>query len=193
MPRQKLFDENEVLDKATHLFWSKGYHATSIQDLVDYLGINRASLYDTYGGKEQLFEKAFSRYCATTSVSITALLSKYNSVKQGIAKLLQETINTLLSDPETKGCFAVNATTELAPGQSCVINSLISNKDNFESILHNYFKQGQRNGELSKDKDTKALAAYFFTVFNGINVTAKLSKNKAELKGIVATALSVLE
>ncbi|MEM6816141.1 MAG: helix-turn-helix domain-containing protein, partial [Bacteroidota bacterium] len=44
MPRVKLFDEYEVLDKAVNLFWRKGYYATSIQDLVDYLGVNRASL-----------------------------------------------------------------------------------------------------------------------------------------------------
>ncbi len=48
MPRVKLFDESEVLNKATNLFWKKGYHATSIQDLVNHLGINRGSLYDTY-------------------------------------------------------------------------------------------------------------------------------------------------
>jgi TetR/AcrR family transcriptional repressor of nem operon len=59
MPRVKLFDENEVLNKAMNLFWKQGYSATSIQDLVSHLGINRASLYDTYGDKEKL-SKVFS-------------------------------------------------------------------------------------------------------------------------------------
>lgn len=53
MPRVKKFDEKEVLEKAMELFWIQGYHATSIQDLVDHLGINRASLYDTYGERNR--------------------------------------------------------------------------------------------------------------------------------------------
>ena len=59
MPRTKQFNEEEILKKAMELFWEKGFHATSIQDLVAHLGINRASLYDTFGGKEELFKKAF--------------------------------------------------------------------------------------------------------------------------------------
>ena len=62
MPRTKQFDEKEVLKNAMELFWEKGFHATSIQDLVSHLGINRASLYDTYGGKDELFNTAFETY-----------------------------------------------------------------------------------------------------------------------------------
>ena len=62
MPRTKAFDEQEVLEKAMELFWKKGYYATSIQDLVNHLGINRASLYDTFGGKKKLFLHTFSHY-----------------------------------------------------------------------------------------------------------------------------------
>ena len=59
MARKKQFEEHEILTKATDLFWKQGFHATSIQDLVNHLKINRASLYDTFGGKEELFNKAF--------------------------------------------------------------------------------------------------------------------------------------
>ena len=55
MARSKSFVESEVLDKALNLFWTKGYNATSIQDLVDHLGINRASIYSTWGDKHGLY------------------------------------------------------------------------------------------------------------------------------------------
>ena len=51
MPRVKLFDENEILKKSMELFWKKGYSATSVQDMVNHLGINRGSMYDTFGDK----------------------------------------------------------------------------------------------------------------------------------------------
>jgi TetR/AcrR family transcriptional repressor of nem operon len=67
MARTKDFDENEVLKKAVDIFWLKGYSATSMQDLVDGLGISRSSLYDTYGDKHTLFMKALESYQSVNS------------------------------------------------------------------------------------------------------------------------------
>ena len=62
MARTKDFDEDEVLDKAMYLFWNQGYNGTSMQDLVDGLGISRSSLYDTFGDKHSLFIKTLENY-----------------------------------------------------------------------------------------------------------------------------------
>ena len=64
MARPKEFDQDKALDKAMTLFWQKGYEATSIQDLVDHLGIGRRSLYDTFKSKHDLFIAALDRYQA---------------------------------------------------------------------------------------------------------------------------------
>ena len=84
MPRTKLFDEEEVLKKAMCLFWKNGYYATSIQDLVDYLGVNRASLYDTYGGKKELLEKAYLHCCKTSRDAQKTFLELHDDVKVGL-------------------------------------------------------------------------------------------------------------
>ena len=62
MPRPKAFDPDDVLHKAMQVFWERGYEATSMQDLVDCMGINRFSLYSTFGDKHQLFLAALARY-----------------------------------------------------------------------------------------------------------------------------------
>ena len=62
MPRAKCFDRNDALEKAMKAFWSRGYEATSMQDLVDCMGINRGSLYNTFGGKHELFLEALDHY-----------------------------------------------------------------------------------------------------------------------------------
>ena len=62
MARPREFDVDEVLDRATELFWTRGYEATSVQELVDTLGVNRASLYATFGDKAQLFAAVLDRY-----------------------------------------------------------------------------------------------------------------------------------
>ena len=92
MPRVKRFNEDEVLAKAMHLFWERGYSATSIQDLVDRLGINRASLYATYGGKEELFDRAFMQYLESTGSWLEQLFNKETSVKKGFKTLFEKAI-----------------------------------------------------------------------------------------------------
>jgi len=62
MGRTKQFNRQAALEDAMKVFWAKGFHGTSMQDLVDELGVNRQSLYDTFGGKHELFEAALERY-----------------------------------------------------------------------------------------------------------------------------------
>ena len=62
MARQTTFNKDQVLQDATSLFWKKGFHQTSIQDLVDTLGVNRASLYNTYQDKYGLFMSCYIAY-----------------------------------------------------------------------------------------------------------------------------------
>ena len=65
MPRPKMFNPDEALEKAMGVFWQHGYRATSIQDLTDVMGINRCSLYDTFGDKHTLFLKALDLFYNT--------------------------------------------------------------------------------------------------------------------------------
>src|ERR1700712_5791995 len=109
MARTKDFDENEVLTKAIQLFWYKGYNATSMQDLVDGLGISRSSLYDTYGDKHTLYIKALESYQGKASAEICAVMNNTELVKTNIRRLLQYITDGLLDDKMHKGCFMVNA------------------------------------------------------------------------------------
>src|ERR1700754_4407625 len=98
MARTKEFDENEVLSKAVDLFWLKGYNATSMQDLVDGLGISRSSLYDTYGDKHTLFIKALESYQNANSGQMCGVINSNKPVKEIIRELLKMIAGELLSD-----------------------------------------------------------------------------------------------
>jgi TetR/AcrR family transcriptional repressor of nem operon len=124
MPRVKLFNENDVLEKAMNLFWKKGYDATSIQDLVNHLGINRASLYDTFEGKKELFAKVFLLYRETNSNGLKQFLSSQDDIKLGFSKLFIQVIEQSKSDIHNKGCFVVNTTIEFIPNDFEMIQVL---------------------------------------------------------------------
>ena len=118
MPRVKLFDEEEVLERAMHLFWKKGYYATSVQDLVNHLGINRSSLYDTYGGKRSLFDKVFTHYRTTNTDIVKKYLDSQPDIRTGFKRLFKMAIQQSTEDIDKKGCFVVNSTIEFIPNEN---------------------------------------------------------------------------
>jgi len=192
MPKVKLFDENEVLDKAMKLFWKKGYHATSVQDLVSHLEINRASLYDTYGNKEQLFNKSLALYRKSTIDGITQIFESHSNVMDGFKELFDLSIKEVIKDKEFKGCFFVNTTTELIPNDEKVHKVFKRVKRDFEDLFYKYLKKGKDSGELRTDHDLKSLASMLFMLYNGMKVVSKINPKKEELKNSVELAMTLI-
>ena len=192
MPRTKQFDETVVLEKAVSLFWKQGYHATSIQDLVEELGINRASLYSTFGGKKQLFERALQTYRDQNIAGIRQFLVEQPTVKTGIRRLFERAIADSVTDCERKGCFVVNVTTELAPTDTNIQRFVTDNQRIFEGIFYDYLRTGVTTGEIAADKDLRSLAGLLFALYTGIKVLAKVEPQNAKLPATVHTALDLL-
>ncbi|GMN10365.1 TetR/AcrR family transcriptional regulator [Croceitalea sp. MTPC9] len=193
MPRTKQFDKQEVLEKAMELFWEKGFHATSIQDLVTSLGINRASLYDTFGGKEALFESAFQLYRQISTKHIQQIFESEPNVKQGFKVLFEKAIEESTNDICKKGCFVVNTTTELIPGDDKIQKILLENKNNAETLFADYVQKGIGTGQIDSTKEAREIGSMLFTLFNGIRVLAKVDTNPNKLKKVVNLGLSVLD
>lgn len=76
MARTKEFDPDAALQSALELFWRRGYEATSMADLVEHLGIGRASIYATFGNKHELYLKALDRYGESRDPALLDALSK---------------------------------------------------------------------------------------------------------------------
>jgi TetR/AcrR family transcriptional repressor of nem operon len=193
MARKKQFDKENVLDKAMKLFWEKGYHATSMDDLVSALGINRASMYNTFGSKYELFEQSLDKYNTTNTIRIADFLYYQLNVRKGLQLLFENLITEALSSGPSKGCFMVNTTTELANTNPVLDKKLQDSRLSLETVFYNYLKYGVDNGQISPYKDIKTIAAYLFTVQSGLYVNSKINSSKEELGKAVTAALSILD
>jgi len=193
MPRVKKFDEKEVLEKAMELFWVQGYHATSIQDLVDHLGINRASLYDTYGGKESLFQKALQLYREQNTSQVRRFLEGRPQVREGLRALFSVAIAEATGDEDRKGCFVVNTATELLPGDPELLQTLGENKRIFEQLFFEYLKQGEATGQIPGGKDLRAIASLLFMLYNGLKVVSKIAPDQNQFQASIDEVLRLLD
>lgn len=193
MPRVKLYKKEDVLIKAMELFWKQGYHATSIQNLVQYLGINRASLYDSFGGKKALFEEALQHYRSYNINAMESFLAQKSNVKEGMKQLLGMGIKESVEDCDRKGCFVVNATTELIPGDDHMLKILEENKKVMEGIFYNFLLLGEQRGQIKEGKDLKTIASMLFSLHVGLRVMTKIEPEESVLQSSIDMALSLLD
>lgn len=193
MARTKDFDENEVLTKAIQLFWQKGYNATSMQDLVDGLGISRSSLYDTYGDKHTLYLKALESYQLAGNAKINAIIKQSTAAKETVVKLMELATNDLLGDKQQKGCFLVNAEVEVAPHDQEVNKLVCQNERQMETAFFQVIKKGQESGEIKNTQDALVLAKFIFNAMKGMQVTAKTSADATSFGNIISLTVAVLD
>lgn len=103
--RPRSFDEAEALDAAVELFWTKGYEATSLDDLGSAMGLARPSIYRAFGAKDQLFLKAMERYRETTASTPLSALLPAPDVPTGLRAFLDAVIDYTNADPSHPGCL----------------------------------------------------------------------------------------
>jgi len=192
MARTKDFDEDEVLEKAMNLFWLKGYNGTSMQDLVDGLGISRSSLYDTYVDKHTLFLRSLEHYKSKAGESMGKIIQSRSTAKEKIKRMLEYIINELIKDKEQKGCFLVNAGVELASQDKEVNAMLCQNDRQVENYFYEIIKDGQESGEITNKQDATVLAQFLLNNIKGVRVTARTAADKRIFNDIINLTLSVL-
>ncbi|WP_170067689.1 TetR/AcrR family transcriptional regulator [Neolewinella xylanilytica] len=192
MARTKEFDEDTVLDKARDLFWERGYHATSIQDLEAYLGISRSSLYRFFGGKRELYDRTLARYQEENFQLLRRQLGHTKNLKADLTNLLLATARQYSPDCAAlaKGCYLVNATTEMANACSRALDFVADNRERFVDIVVELLAAAQRRGELDPQADPKPLANYLFLCYNGLQVVVQTRVDRNDL---VATVTHIVD
>jgi len=192
MARSKAFDPDLALRKAMQLFWRQGYEATSVDDLVHAMGVNRASLYATFGDKRTLFRLALERYIATVLAPRLDATESTSSALAGLRGLLGELVAFAAGDPQRRGCLAVNAACELAGRDPEVTALLKGQAEALEVLLARVIARAQANGELPRGRDPTALARLLASVIDGLRVRSKLAPDRAALESIAETAMAAL-
>lgn len=190
MARTKEFDESQVLDRALEMFRSRGFKATSFTDLTAALGVNRQSLYDTYGDKEALFLAALKRYLESSAKGLRKHLADPAPVQQVLEALFAHWIRQH-SENATPGCLLVNTVVELAPTEAA--HALATSHARYvESLLARRLALAQQSGEIGPEENPEILARFFHHTLLGIAVAARAHEKPERLLQTARSALRIL-
>lgn len=190
MPRDKLFDVEEARQKALVAFWSNGYEATSMQDLLDAMGIQRGSFYATFESKHQILIDTLRQYDDARRETF-ASLAKAKSTRAMVRELFERIAEEASARGGQRGCFLVNSALELAPRDAEVAAIVTRAFSETESYFKDSLEQGKLRGEVGAHVDTVATARALLGLLLGLRVLARSGAAKPVIASIVdqATAL----
>ena len=191
MGRNKEFDEDQVLERATELFWRQGYKATSVRDLVVATGVAESSLYNCFGGKRGLFLKAIGRYRSFANGYLKQL-REYDPPIAGIRWFFNAIAAGLAKQTDFRGCLITNTTIELAPHDAEIQAELRSFYQDVDDAFAKVLKKARARGELSPSRSAPAIARYLTLNLEGLRVLAKSNPGPRALRGMANTTLSLL-
>ena len=174
MPRAKTYDPDQALDSAMRLFWRQGYHATSIQDLVEATGLNRSSLYSAYGGKEELFLAAVEHYLAEINRSRLAALQAEGSPRAALESYFEDLVHFATGEGRQLGCLLTNSAIEFCADEDDLAKRIYGIFGDVEEAFTDLIRRAQAAGEISADKDPRAAARFLVTLINGLRVMSRV-------------------
>jgi TetR/AcrR family transcriptional repressor of nem operon len=192
MARPKEFDTDVALDEAMDLFWSKGYEATSMSDLVEHLGLARQSVYDTFGDKHDIYMAALRRYCEQRLAWMVPLFRNERPVRAVLREYLEQTIEWVTQSEERRGCMLINAAVGLSSydeeARKVVADTWKTGGREMVAML----RRAQERGEIGAHQNPSALSRFFASVMTGILVLSKTTRDRQALQDVAEVALKIL-
>lgn len=191
--RPKIFNEKEVIEKATAVFWAKGYEATSADDLLAAMGIGKGSFYHTFkGGKSELFAKVLQQRSDkgmdVRRKEIVNAPHKIEYLKSMFFSILDQE-----SDRVRNGCLMGNSLAELSNIDARLKKKAAELLVVLEVFFLEVLTEAQQLGEISADESPALLARSLLTFWNGLNISVRIYDDPLVLKPIIENQFSSLK
>jgi AcrR family transcriptional regulator len=191
MARPKEFDREVAVERAMSVFWSKGYAATSTDDLLEAMKIGRQSMYDTFGDKRRLYVEALRRYQLESVAGHIKRLRSMASPLAGIEALVDGVISSDRTTRE-KGCMGVGAICEFGNADAELAQLRVKSGGMLRKALVERLQGAQAAGEIGETVDIERAARFVETTMFGLQVAARAGESTRSLRDMAAFAIAGL-
>lgn len=193
MPWEKTFDIDEATERAMEVFWKKGFEATSMSDLTAAMQINKGSLYNAFGSKRALFDRALARYDQTNRAAKLAELRQCPDAVEAIAALFDGLIDEAREDPRNLGCFVINTAQDLPNQPPEVAEVVLGSLQDLETFFAETIAKGQVSGQIPTSVHPQETAQTLLSMLVGLRLLSRGAAGLPALEAIRSGALRLIQ
>ncbi|HZO94822.1 MAG TPA: TetR/AcrR family transcriptional regulator [Candidatus Baltobacteraceae bacterium] len=177
--RPRSFDENAALEKATQVFWLKGYDGVTIDDLVDGMGVGRPSLYSIFGDKRTIFLRVLKAYAETKGALAAHALLAPATLRDSLAGFLRFNVTSATEKGSASGCLlmCVAPLVDDAEVRQFVRNAAVG----AVALVERRFQSGISAGEIPSDFPVAARASQVLDLARGLTMRAQMGVSRRTL------------
>jgi len=191
--RPREFDHQQALESAMRVFWTRGYEATSLDDLLKEMDLSKSSFYQAFGSKAELFQKCLAHYRDTSAQQLQASLTGAAKAWDFIRTTLEAVADGTGKKMGRAGCLLMNTATEFgqrdAEVSSTVSAALLKMQDLFQMAL----ERAKKEGDLPKSADTQSLSLFLATNLGGLKGMARAGAAPQAIRSVVRIVLGALK
>jgi len=191
--RPREFEIAEALDKAIIVFSERGYHAASISELKDAMGLAAGSLYKAFKDKKAIFLASFDRYKQVRNALLEAEIAKGENGRDRIARVLRFYAEASRGEMGRRGCLVVGTATELAVSDIDAAERVARSHARTEALMEALLREGLADGTIGAGVDAPQTAKILVCVMQGMRVMGKTGDDTGQAFLVAEAALKLLD
>lgn len=189
--RPREFETEEVLDLSIELFREYGFAATSIQDIVDFTGVGRQSLYNAFGDKRALYLASLDHYLAEEEERLEPLERRGAGI-EGIGEFFERRVAALAETEPARACFVASTAIEVGDRDEEIGTRIDQHVRALEDALGKALRSARRKGELVPEVPLPGLARTLLALHQGLGVLARCGSDETDLRSLVDATLRLI-
>lgn len=193
MKRARPYDRETALDAAVELFWTKGYHATSLKDLEAALHMKPGSIYAAFSSKEALYLAALERYFEASKTAFASMMQDAVSPLGALSDYLRQLARSRSEDPQGRACMLVKTLIDTTATDAVIAERANGYIDAMKADFTAAFDRAKASGELPQDLDSKRLARRYQSNINALRIELHRGMEQAELTALAEDMVEDLE
>ena len=192
MPAQIRFDYDRAIDRATRLFWKKGYSRASLRELLQAMAIGEGSFYNTFKSKKRLFVECLKHYNGTVSRRRLDALLEPASAKEGIRSFFRTVLDEL-DDPKTPAiCLLAGSISPDVLADRELNRYVLGEMETFSQAFVERLQSAKKAGELPAEFDVEVASQLILTYLQGLFRVIRVLHDRRQAERQIGTLLSGL-
>lgn len=190
--RPREYDEGSALQAAGQVFWTKGFSATSLDDLASAMGMNRPSIYRAFGDKEAVYRKALMQFCQGMEAAFERTMLAEDDIGKALTSFYREALATYTSGEQPRGCMVMSTAVAAAACHPEIQAVLLTTIRGLDEKMTMRLQQASEAGQLGSSSDIVGRALIAQSLLHSLSLRARAGETQSQLRRMIKSGVRMI-